>query len=667
MADSYNRYIVSSGSGLTKYNITFPFLEKVDVKVTSVLTNGEILNWTRLEESAFDASFVNNQSNLSFGNYCVINENGINKIKFIPATQAGNYQLIIFRRTNEKLLSNFSNGSPIQADDLNKIVLLTKYATEEALDQPAVLFANLPLLYTKYDKTGGEIVGNISATGTISSASTITAQSFNLNGGTLTNVPNPTNASDGANKAYVDSVGGGGNGGNGGAVTITDDSITSAFLRKVVGQEAVTTATIRTGAVTSDKIDTNAVTSEKILNGAVTSEKLGLSSVTTSKILTGNVTADKLALSSVTTGKIANGAVTTEKLASNSFDGSIILNNTLALSKLLNSPFTHNAPTAGDIPNTTLTINSPISTTKSATLGNTSVGKLTEYTKLDYFPSAYLASDDTATRQFIYKENAISPNDTANPFTNFTASDLETLDGQPLIFQNLGTSTRKAGHFDYNIIVASSQSAVSANIGATTVIRLLRQDTGSTIGNANVALSDSRSVINFRSLSNILFNSISPASGNPSISLNTTTGVITINNIGSMGTRPLKYLFTLTGKAFVNDASAYMFLFPPSDSPRTRDFFGGSESPDTMQTLMFTPLTLLPFSCTSILSLTANNMAEVSVKYWLTKTGSNTAPTTRTFATVNTASALINASPFSSQLNGIINDPRVELVIQRIE
>ena len=134
-----------------------------------------------------------------------------------------------------------------------------------------------------------------------------------------------------------------------------------------------------------------------------------------------------------------------------------------------------------------------------------------------------------------------------------------------------------------------------------------------------------------------------------------------------MGTTSIKYLFTLKGKAYVTDLSAYMFLFPPSDSPRTRDFFSGSDSPDTMQTLMFNPLTSLPFSCTSILTVPQNTSKEVSVKYWLTRSGGSTAPSTRTFATVNTAEPLISGTPFQSQLNGIINDPRVELIIQRIE
>ena len=546
---SYNRYIVSSGSVLTKYNITFPFLEKADVKVNSVLTNGEVLNWTRLEESTFNASFVNNQSNLSFGNYCVINENGINKIQFIPATQAGNYQLIIYRRTNEKLLSNFSNGSPIQAEDLNKIVLLTKYATEEALDQPAVLFANLPLIYSKYDKTGGEIVGNISATGTISSASSITAQSFNLNGGTLTNVPTPTNASDGANKAYVDSVGGGGGGGGGGgAVTITDDSITSAFLRKVGGQEAVITTAIRDSAVTSAKLSTDAVTTAKILNNAVNSDKLATDAVTTTKIL--------------------DGAVTPEKLANNAFLGSSVVNNTLDFAKLKNPPFSYNDTIinhANDN-NSTLTINSKISSTKSATFSDLVVSSVAEYTQLNSSESVYFRSPNSAEQQFLIKKNALSSVSLsqANP-SPFSSSDLSLYSGQPLVLETLGTSTRKAGYLDYNIVV---KPKAFSNVNSC-ILRLKRPPLPANnpaqriYGYADLTGSQ-WGAITKNTISNILFNWIE-GNEDMNITLNTTTGALTF----VASSQPIKYLLRLSGSVFSSIGSGSLVIRPITNT------FGG--------------------------------------------------------------------------------------------
>lgn len=667
---------VSSNNLVREYTIPFLFLSKNDVKVISSRTAPSILSpvvWVYSEESFFNSTIVNGESNLPYGNYCVIQSGGNYKIKYTPPVNS-THSVTIFRRTDSSKISQFNNGSVIQAQDLNNIVLLSKYSSEEAIESAETAnISNISVqLGEKYDKTGGSISGNVQVTGNISATGQLQAGSLQFPAqtlGSITNLATPINNNDAVNKNYVDlAVANGGGGGGGGNATIPDDSITAEKLRKVAGEEAVTTNAIRDGAVTSVKIGGGSVVSSNIASLAVTNSKIGTSAISSVKIQDLNVTTSKLATGSVTTEKIANGAVTAEKLASNNFDGSSILDNTLPLSKVKNSPFTHNAPTAGDIPNTTLTINSPISSSKSATFGNTNVGNLTEYAKLDYFPSLYLADDDPAARKFIYKENAISSNDPTNPNINFTASDLASLDGQPLVFQNLGTSTRKAGHFDYNIIVSGSQSAVSANIGATTIIRLLRQGNGATIGNPNIGLSDSKAIINYRSLSNILFNSLHPASGNPSISLNTTTGVITINNSGSMFTRPVKYLCILKGKAFVNDTSAYMFLFPPSDNPRTRDFFAGSESPDTMQTIMFQTTTMaVPFYCTSIVSVPQNTILEVSVKYWLTKTSGSTTPSTRTFASVSEANALINASPFISQLNGIINDPRVELVIQRIE
>ena len=75
-----------------------------------------------------------------------------------------------------------------------------------------------------------------------------------------------------------------------GQFTVADNAITAAKLKSdVVGEEAVTTAKIRTGAITTDKLDgtsgSEAVTEAKIRNGAVTSGKLA-SNLTLSGITT---------------------------------------------------------------------------------------------------------------------------------------------------------------------------------------------------------------------------------------------------------------------------------------------------------------------------------------------------------------------------------------------
>jgi hypothetical protein len=75
-----------------------------------------------------------------------------------------------------------------------------------------------------------------------------------------------------------------------GQFTIADNGITAAKLKSdVVGEEAVTTAKIRTGAITTDKLDgtsgSEAVTTAKIRTGAVTSGKLA-SNLTLSGITT---------------------------------------------------------------------------------------------------------------------------------------------------------------------------------------------------------------------------------------------------------------------------------------------------------------------------------------------------------------------------------------------
>lgn len=93
-----------------------------------------------------------------------------------------------------------------------------------------------------------------------------------------------------------------------------------------IPSDAITSAKISDGAVTTDKLASDSVTTAKIHNGAVTTAKIedegvttakiGALAVTTAKIDTGAVTSNKLAESSVTGTKINDGAVSYNKLAS---------------------------------------------------------------------------------------------------------------------------------------------------------------------------------------------------------------------------------------------------------------------------------------------------------------------------------------------------------------
>ncbi len=93
-----------------------------------------------------------------------------------------------------------------------------------------------------------------------------------------------------------------------------------------IPSDAITSAKINDGAVTTDKLADTSVTTAKIHNGAVTTAKIedegvstakiGNLAVTTAKIDTGAVTSAKIGDSAVTGTKINDGAVSYNKLAS---------------------------------------------------------------------------------------------------------------------------------------------------------------------------------------------------------------------------------------------------------------------------------------------------------------------------------------------------------------
>jgi len=115
-----------------------------------------------------------------------------------------------------------------------------------------------------------------------------------------------------------------------------------------------------TNAITTAQIGDGQVTTVKIANGAVTTDKLGDNSVTEAKIVAGQVSASKMANNAITTLSITNGAVTTEKLAVNSVnttnvvDGSIT-SNKIAAATITSDKFAPGAIGAASIEDNSIT------------------------------------------------------------------------------------------------------------------------------------------------------------------------------------------------------------------------------------------------------------------------------------------------------------------------
>lgn len=127
---------------------------------------------------------------------------------------------------------------------------------------------------------------------TFTNSSVLTAQDLNKNSDQLLFLAQELY--DKAQDIAVTSVG-----------SIAPNAVTEEKLNKSPGSEAVTTSTIRDGAVIEAKIGTNAVTETKIADDAVTEDKILDAAVTTDKI-------DNLA---VTTAKIADDAIDNDKMS----------------------------------------------------------------------------------------------------------------------------------------------------------------------------------------------------------------------------------------------------------------------------------------------------------------------------------------------------------------
>jgi len=634
VANSYVTFTTTAGTALTEYVIPFAFFKKEDVKVKSVRQNGTVLSWTYLEEAYFTA----NQSNLAFGNYCVVFENGQNKIKFIQATIT--YYVTIFRRTSDTLL-NFSNGSTLQADDLNKLALLNIYTTEESFDA-SIINTFDSQLFTKFDKSGGTITGNVDISNGVlnvpvlfvtneASQAYISTNRINMIGGTITGVPVPINATDVANKSYVDTaVSAGGGGGGGGPVTIEADSITNAMLRKVAGQEAVGTTAIQAQAVTASKLYAGgdfagAVTTNTIRGSAVTATKLATDSVIASKIQNGAVTANKLATDSVTTTKIENGAVTADKLAPNIFTGSAILDNTLSVTKLKEFPISYNEqiinPTKKDVTingNVILSVtptpvNSYQTQTAINTVGNIRCNQVYEKT----IPDDGQAYKLQYNQEFLYKQGELKIS-VAGDSRQFTHESLAKYDEQPLVFKRGSLAN---GYSSFQILVKPKD----LSIGAITLAHLGRFGIlNSGQGNAETNFANSEIIKN--TISNIRFNKMS-ANDNP-IGLDANTGVFSFLRSQNY---TIKYKITLTGHLYAPVAGNMTirpisdgigsYAPPPYNQPANLQTLQSSAEASKIKTHFF--------SVTSILTLPFSGEGNVStwdipVQYYFNTSSSST-------------------------------------------
>jgi hypothetical protein len=681
VANTYVTFTTASFSNpITEYVIPFPFLQKSDVVVNHLTLTGTSVVWTQLSEEAFNAGYVLNpetnvlETTFIFGTYCVVFENGQNKIKFRVATApAITYNVTLYRRTFISKNLQFTNGSPIQATDLNTLLLRTSYSAEEAIEAVESIQALSinSLLFNKYDKVGGQITGNITATGNISSAGTISAtgslQGSNLllQGGTIQNVPTPAYNTDAVNKAYVDALTIAGS-----PLSIVDNSVTSENLRKVAGEEAVTTSAIRDGAVTPAKIGVNNVVTANIANLAVTNAKIGTSAisankmapssvleaalasnaVTNTKIADNSISTAKLQSSCITNDKIASGTITTDKLVGGTIDGGLISSNTISSAKLQNSPISWFSSQGQ------LTIQNGVELLNGAfNAPNTLItsDRSKELETVSDFKASQIKTDGT----FIYKENTLAPV-TANALLN---QDLTQYENQPVTFTSniAGEPPRKAGGVNYNLVVRANTLGY---VGATTIIRLLRdrshQNTAEGFGNSGEGFSDPKSILDFQTLSDIKFNSIHPSNDNPGISLDITTGLISFGST----TVGCKYLLTLKGTALVSTQNAVLTLYPPSDGVQTA--YG--LLPYSMQSVEFSTVQKHYFTCSSI--LTISSIMTTSAKYYLSIPTGTSTPSTKTFAPLGSiySSNLLGTTMYNI-LARSSSDPRVELVIQRIK
>jgi len=652
----------TNDANLTEYTIPFKFLNAEDVKVRSINTANEaVLQWIYVPIATWNTNLVDGETSYPFGYYSIVFESGVNKIKFAPvrpltigsgSSTFQEFSITIYRRTATTNSTYFSNGSPIQASDLNAILLQSLYNSEEALE--AIDSVNTIDLASKLnlrvETTGDTLTGslNFSNVGSLTQLQSVSVNSaggggvstprVTLTGGTILNVPTPVLASDAVNKAYVDGLTLNG----GSAPVIADDSITETLLRKVAGQEAVTTDTIRSNSVTTAKLITFAVTADKlgggsvinskIANGAVTSAKLGANAVTSvaindgavleAKIATGAVTNTKLGANSVTADKILDGTITSAKLANQTLiGGTLILDNSIPASKLQYSGITYDPSTLGSthstINTTAGTINAFNATINANNLYKKQILTLNESNEVNA-GTLTLASGSVKS----------DPNTTILPSTlnQFTGTIPE------LTFFTTGVND---GHYAYKI-QAKNPNLLGNKFGRTLMKWQGRR--GTQYGSDYVNSGTSKyPTFFFKQIANIPFNYV-VYNENPEISLVgtpivplATSGEIVFNNSGNNTEK--KFLITLTGFATTARVGASLYIKPISDSYS----FQGSPytTPKSVISIILTnAYTNTPdkysyrtFSATTIFTLQAGTTVNFPVQYYYHDVNQQAPPT----------------------------------------
>ena len=623
MPNTYTSFSLTSGANTNEFTIPFAFLNEVDVKIRStivspnesVIPNNRILNWTYTPYSTFSQTFVNGETNLAFGNYSIVFENGLYKARFSKAIYINGisvtYNILIYRETAILNSYFFRDGSAIQARDLNNITLQNSYVLEEIKEYNQLLDAfNLSsLLQSKLDKTGGSVTGNITTTGSIilSNASQgLTTPSVALNGGTISNLPTPANSTDAVNKDYVDGLTIAGS-----PLVITDNSVTDSHLRKVADQQAVTTATIRNSAVTAEKLATDSVINSKLQTDSISSRCIQAGSVTNSKLAVDSVASTNLIASSVTEGKIQNNAVTSSKLGLASVTNAILADNSVSDTKLQANSVVASKIAVASIASNKL-LNSPFQWTSESvpTIANSA-------TTLTIQPTTINATNSVLNVKEI-NQNPVLTSANYIPFFNGTRSipafsQYDKLNGILPLSQEVQT-IKTDGDFDYDsslqklwkrqtpyckvvAIPETPQYAIgtmvntwpfrlgiknpycNGEVGSVSMFayRPVNQSRG---GHSLTSVSYANNQITQRTITTLPLNAVI-FNNNPSVTLDTSTGVIGVTNrntiFGSVNgvtnfdnSTPKTFLITITGTIFTTGSSnGHFFMRYPSQAFQT--------------------------------------------------------------------------------------------------
>lgn len=693
MANTYVTFSTDATNPITEYVIPFKFLKEEDVKVrSSTIANTAFTDWIYIPIATWNTNLVDGETAYPFGYYSVTFENGVNKIKCAPARPSltGSvtiFSVTLYRRTNTTNSTYFSNGSPIQASDLNAILLQSLYNSEEALE--AIDSINsidiATTLNSKVNKAGDVLTGSLflSGTGAITGATQLQLQSNGggvtaprviLQGGTIQGVPTPAYDTDAVNKAYVDTLSLPGT-----PITIADDSVTSEKLRKVAGEEAVTSTAIRALAVTSTKIASNAVTNDKIFQNAVSSVKIATGAVTSSKIAanavtsatinagaviedkiaTGAVTNTKLGSNAVTNDKILTGTITSDKLANQTLDGAtLIANASIPASKLNNSGLSWGV-NSFNLDKTYVYTTAELIDAPSATINANNVIKKES---LSYLGSQAVNNGRLALLDGSFKANASVP---------ISSATLQQFQG---VVPTFSVDTTPDGNGYYSYSITAENPYLLGKPFARTLIKwqgraVSQNDYGSPNGNK-------RPTFFYKQIANIPFNYIID-NENPEISLNgtpldplTTSGEIVFNNSG----KPAKKYFirlsgfatsTRSGWLYIKTIGDLYFANPPVNNSAPK-VLGGFFFDSTNRYRFF--------NISSVFNMPANTISSFPVQYYYSDS-LNSAPTSSDTCGfgfgvdvfIPTSGVLAAPSDWMAGTEYRFNDSIVDLVIERIQ